>query len=144
VSIGGACDERTGSARAGGVTPPGTGGRVLVVEDFAELRNLLVAGLRRVGYQVDGAGSLTEAVSLQPERYDVLITDMSLGDAFGTELLELVRERDPSGTCRCLLMTGGGLGPEPPEGIPVLVKPFRLDALVSAVRGLLDSDDAGR
>ena len=119
------------------MTPAAADRRVLVVEDFAELRNLLVAGLRRVGYQVDGAASLTEAVTMTPECYDVLITDMSLGDAFGTDLLELVRARDPSAACRCLLMTGGGLGPDPPDDVPVLVKPFRIDALVAAVGELL-------
>jgi DNA-binding response OmpR family regulator len=110
---------------------------VLLVEDFDELRTLLVVGLRRAGFQVDSAASLAEAAGMSPERYDVLVTDLSLGDAFGTELLDLVRARDPAGNCRPLLMTGGGLGPEPPPGVPVLVKPFRIDALVDAVRRLL-------
>jgi two-component system OmpR family response regulator len=112
--------------------------RALIVEDYDELRELLVAGLRRAGYQVEGAASLAEALGMAPEGYDVLITDMSLGDAFGTELLEQVSVRDPERTCRCLLMTGGGLGPEPPSDVPVLVKPFRIEALVAAVRRLLD------
>jgi two-component system, OmpR family, response regulator len=114
--------------------------RALIVEDYAELRELLVAGLRRAGYQVEGAGSLAQALEMAPEGYDVLITDMSLGDAFGTELLDVVHTRDPDRTCRCLLMTGGGLGPELPAGVPVLVKPFRIEALVAAVRRLLDED----
>jgi DNA-binding response OmpR family regulator len=114
--------------------------RALIVEDYDELRELLVAGLRRAGYQVEGAASLAQALEMAPEGYDVLITDMSLGDAFGTELLEAVSVRDPARTCRCLLMTGGGLGPEPPADVPVLVKPFRIDALVAAVRQLLDED----
>lgn len=125
------------------MTTPAADRRVLVVEDFAELRRLLVAGLRRVGYQVDEAASLAEAVTMAPERYDVLVTDMSLGDAYGTDLLELVRERDPAAAGRCLLMTGGGLGPEPPDGIPVLVKPFRIDALIAAVDALLDPVPGG-
>jgi DNA-binding response OmpR family regulator len=110
--------------------------RALIVEDYDELRELLVAGLRRAGYQVEGAASLAQAMTMAPEGFDVLITDMSLGDAFGTELLDKVHELDPAQTCRCLLMTGGGLGPEPPPGVPVLVKPFRIEALVAAVRRL--------
>ena len=114
--------------------------RALIVEDYDELRDLLVAGLGRAGYQVAGAASLAQAMAMAPEGFDVLITDMSLGDAFGTELLDKVQERDPERSCRCLLMTGGGLGPEPPAGVPVLVKPFRIEALVAAVRRLLDED----
>jgi DNA-binding response OmpR family regulator len=114
--------------------------RALIVEDYDELRELLVAGLRRAGYQVEGAASLAQALSMTPEGFDVLITDMSLGDAYGTDLLDRVHERDPDHSCRCLLMTGGGLGPEPPPDIPVLVKPFRIEALVAAVRRLLDEE----
>jgi DNA-binding response OmpR family regulator len=114
--------------------------RALIVEDYDELRELLVAGLRRAGYQVEGAASLAQALAMAPEGYDVLITDVSLGDAFGTELLEAVQVRDPGGSCRCMLMTGGGLGPALPANVPVLVKPFRIEALVAAVRLLLDED----
>jgi DNA-binding NtrC family response regulator len=112
--------------------------RALVVEDFDELRDLLVAGLRRAGYEVSGADSLAAAMQLEPEQYDVVITDMSLGDAYGTDLLAHLDRLDPDGDCRRLLMTGGGVGPEPPPGVPVLVKPFRIDALVAAVRELFD------
>jgi DNA-binding NtrC family response regulator len=122
------------------VTQPASKRRALLVEDFEELRTLLVVGLRRAGFHVDSAASLAEAAGMSPERYDVLITDLSLGDAFGTELLDLVRARDPAGSCRFLLMTGGGLGPQPPPGVPVLVKPFRIDVLVDAVRRLLAED----
>jgi DNA-binding response OmpR family regulator len=114
--------------------------RALIVEDYDELRELLVAGLSRAGYQVEGAASLAQALTMAPEGYDVLITDMSLGDAFGTELMSRVHERDPEHSCRYLLMTGGGLGPEPPPDVPVLVKPFRIEALVAAVHRLLDDD----
>jgi DNA-binding NtrC family response regulator len=114
--------------------------RALIVEDYDELRELLVAGLRRAGYQVEGAASLAQALAMAPEDFDVLITDMSLGDAYGTDLLDQVHERDPDRSCRCLLMTGGGLGPEPPPDVPVLVKPFRIEALVAAVRRLLDEE----
>lgn len=126
----------------GAVTGPATSQRrVLLVEDFDELRGLLVTGLQRAGYHVDGAASVPQALGMSPEGYDVLITDLSLGDALGTDLLAQVRARDAAGSCRFLLMTGGGLGPEPPPDVPLLVKPFRIDVLVAAVRGLLGAND---
>ncbi len=116
--------------------PPATH-RALVVEDFDELRDLLLAGLRAAGYQADGAGSVAEAVRMRPESYDVLVTDMRLGDADGAALLGIVGANDPTINSRCVLMTGGGFEMWVPPDVPVLVKPFPIDALVAAVRAVL-------
>jgi DNA-binding NtrC family response regulator len=112
--------------------------RVLVVEDFDQLRELLVAGLRDAGHEVDGAASVAEAIRMRPESYHVLVTDMRLGDDDGRALLERVTAADPTMTSRCVLMTGGGFeAPSLPAEIPVLVKPFPIDALVDAVRRVM-------
>jgi DNA-binding NtrC family response regulator len=123
----------------------GAGGqrwRVLVVEDFDQLRELFVAGLRAAGYQVDGAASVVGALGLRPESYHVLVTDMRLGDEDGMALLEIVGAADPTIASRSVLMTGGGFEERPPAGIPVLVKPFRIEALVDAVRRLAEDRNA--
>jgi DNA-binding NtrC family response regulator len=111
--------------------------RALVVEDFDQLRDLLLAGLRGAGYHADGAASVAEAVELRPESYDVLVTDMRLGAEDGATLLGMVSARDPTITARCVLMTGGGFDSRLPPNVPVLVKPFRIDDLVAAVRRVL-------
>jgi DNA-binding response OmpR family regulator len=110
--------------------------RALVVDDADQVRELLVTGLQRAGYRVDGAASLAEAVALGPETYDALIIDLQLGAERGAELVELLRARDPAAVSRCVLMTGGGLPDDLPGDIPVLIKPFRFDELIAAVRGL--------
>jgi DNA-binding NtrC family response regulator len=111
--------------------------RVLVVEDFDQLRELLVAGLRDAGYEAAGAASVAEAVRMRPETYHVLVTDMRLGDEDGGTLLGLVSTADPTMVSRCVLMTGGGFDTTLPADVPVLVKPFRIEALVEAVRRLM-------
>lgn len=119
----------------------GAGGqrwRVLVVEDFDLLREMLVAGLRDAGYQVDGAASVAGALGLRPESYHVLVTDMRLGDEDGMALLGIVAAVDPTIASRSILMTGGGFEEWPPVDIPVLVKPFPIDSLVDAVRRLVE------
>ena len=62
--------------------------RLLVVDDEPDLRTLYELTLMREGYEVDSAGSVTEAwamLALQP--YDLLITDMRLPDGMGMDLL---------------------------------------------------------
>ncbi|WP_373988977.1 sigma-54-dependent transcriptional regulator [Duganella sp. BuS-21] len=66
--------------------------RVLVVDDEADLRELLELTLLKMGLDVDSAATLGEARALlaTPEReYQLVLTDMRLPDGLG---LELVRE----------------------------------------------------
>ena len=67
-----------------------TSPRILVVDDEADLRELLEITLVRMGLDVDSAGTLAEARSfLSQADYALVLTDMRLPDGLG---LELVRE----------------------------------------------------
>ncbi|SDG26723.1 MULTISPECIES: sigma-54 dependent transcriptional regulator [unclassified Duganella] len=64
--------------------------RVLVVDDEADLRELLELTLVKMGLDVDSAASLAEARALLAgTEYQLVLTDMRLPDGLG---LELVRE----------------------------------------------------
>ncbi|HEX8788512.1 MAG TPA: sigma-54 dependent transcriptional regulator [Telluria sp.] len=64
--------------------------RILVVDDEADLRELLEITLLKMGLDVDSAATVREARSLLGEReYALVLTDMRLPDGMG---LELVRE----------------------------------------------------
>jgi two-component system, NtrC family, response regulator PilR len=64
--------------------------RVLVVDDEADLRELLEITLVRMGLDVDSAATLREARAfLSQNDYALVLTDMRLPDGLG---LELVRE----------------------------------------------------
>src|ERR671914_1300705 len=63
-------------------------GRVLVVDDEPDIRELLELTLAKMGLGVDAAGSIAEAKErLKSESYELCLTDMRLGDGEGLELV---------------------------------------------------------
>lgn len=67
--------------------------RVLVVDDEADIRELLDLTLSRMGLQADCAGSLAEARRLlERQRYQLCLTDMRLPDGEGLELVRHIAE----------------------------------------------------
>src|SRR5918996_2084391 len=63
-------------------------GRVLVVDDEPDIRELLELTLAKMGLGVDAAGAIAEAKErLKSESYDLCLTDMRLGDGEGLELV---------------------------------------------------------
>lgn len=75
-------------------SPSLAGIRVLVVEDEADSRYLFQFVLEEQGAEVTGAGSVREALSIlmdNPDGYDVLLSDVSLGDGNGYDLIHQVR-----------------------------------------------------
>jgi len=74
--------ERRGQAKLG---------RVLVVDDEPDIRELLELTLARMGLEVDAVGSLAEALArLQAGSYDLCLTDMRLPDGEGLELVRRI------------------------------------------------------
>ena len=71
--------ERRGTAREG---------RVLVVDDEPDIRELLELTLVRMGLGVTTAATVAEAKEhLKSERFDLCLTDMRLGDGDGIDLV---------------------------------------------------------
>jgi CheY-like chemotaxis protein len=121
--------------------------RILVVEDEAPVRGLVVRILSRAGYQVRAAGSAQEAqrvldsVDYQP---DLLLTDVVLpGGANGRNVAETLLKRFPQ--LRVLFMSGytgnavvsdGHLD----EGVAFLEKPFTPEKLLRKVQEVLDAE----
>ncbi len=77
-------ERRTGNVAA----------RVLVVDDEADIRELLDLTLARMGLAADCAGTVAEAKAfLERERYSLCLTDMRLPDGEGLEIVRLIGER---------------------------------------------------
>jgi CheY-like chemotaxis protein len=67
--------------------------RVLVVDDEADARRVLVLVLEQVGAIVTAAGSVREAIEALPKaRPDVLVSDLGMPDQDGFDLIRQVRD----------------------------------------------------
>ena len=71
--------------------------RVLLVDDDPTFRRVMASELTRRGYEVIAVASGGEALARAPEVHaDVTVLDLNLPDVDGIEVLERLRERNPS------------------------------------------------
>jgi len=71
-----------------------TGAQVLIVEDDAELRGLLVRGLVEEGFNVEAVGTAAEFLQKVGESEpDALVVDIGLPDADGRDVCQALRAR---------------------------------------------------
>jgi PAS domain S-box-containing protein len=104
--------------------------RVLVVDDSAPIREFAAARLREAGYEVVTAtGTRTAAEALSAEKFDALLTDVSLLDGSGAVLARSARAVRPE--LPIVLMTGSEEVAEEFDG--TLAKPFKGRELLEAV-----------
>jgi DNA-binding NtrC family response regulator len=68
----------------------------LIVDDDQEVRNTLVSILEDVGYLVQTAENGKKAISMcEKAPFDVALIDVELPDIKGTELLRILKEKQP-------------------------------------------------
>jgi two-component system, cell cycle sensor histidine kinase and response regulator CckA len=136
--VAGAAQEDDPSAVDGGIET------VLVVEDEEAVRRLACRILSDHGYRVLSAADGPEALdvaALHPGPVDLLLTDVVLPSMNGVELAARIAAVRPG--IRSLAISGyvarevleEGL----PEGLAMLPKPFKRDALLTRVREVLGS-----
>src|SRR6266540_6620106 len=77
-------------------TPPTTAGhRILVVDDDQKVRDLIGRALRSHDHQVVTASDASEALTLfdgERDRYDLVVTDLSMPNMSGWEFIRRIRE----------------------------------------------------
>lgn len=112
--------------------------RILLVEDdelvAKALSRLLVKEADVV--HVDDIGSAVETLARE-NAYDLVLCDLRLGSAQGTELYAILKERNPDYLERVAFMSG--LGDEPPElaafrHVPCLGKPLHVATAIDLAR----------
>jgi DNA-binding response OmpR family regulator len=110
---------------------------ILIVEDDGGLSNFIARTLQLAGYstqQVSTAGDAREA--FESTTVDLLLTDFSLPDGFGSDLAREFRARFPGSPI--ILTTGFPLDeiavPGFSDATVILPKPFDLQALLGIVR----------
>jgi DNA-binding NtrC family response regulator len=112
--------------------------RILVVEDDARLRSLLLEALSTEGYQLESAESAEEAVKhFKNGEFDVLLTDVNLPGKSGLELLPICLRYNPK--TYLMVMTGYGSIDTAVQAMKLgasdfLCKPIPLTDLISAIK----------
>jgi DNA-binding response OmpR family regulator len=123
--------------------------RILLVEDDAELAELVALGLRNESYAVDVAGTCAEAeLLLGTVEFDVACFDLGLPDGDGLDLVRRLRD-DPElrRPRRTLVVTARDAVRDRVAGLDAgaddyLVKPFEFSELVARLRALARRGDA--
>jgi DNA-binding NtrC family response regulator len=116
--------------------------RILVVEDAADIRRLLVLLLTRAGYEVSGAGTKAEALKLYAKNnFDLLFSDISLPDGSGLDLMrEMVAIRPIIAISYSGYDSGAGADGSPAAGYAAhLLKPAGMGEILSTVARVLRS-----
>lgn len=134
-------DANTLSAEKSRVAPLGNGEIVLVVEDEAVVRSLIVEVLDELGYRMLQAADAQEAIPLleSNQRIDLMISDVGLPGMNGRQLADFARLSRPN--LKVLFATGyaegsnvnGYLAPN----MEIITKPFAIEALASKIEGIL-------
>src|SRR2546422_11263695 len=115
--------------------------RVLVVDDERHVRSMLCDALALWGCRPDGAASASEGLQLFVQGgYDLVMTDFRMPGADGLELIESVRDRDPSVGVIMFTASAAGLGRQQQRlGFTPIPKPVHLTRLGAAVWAALAS-----
>lgn len=129
-------------AKNDGPTPMGSGETVLIVEDDASVRLLVVEVLQELGYVAIEAADSNEALPIlqSADRIDLLISDVGLPGLNGRQLAEVARQTRPD--LRVLFITGySAMAASRSEflepGMDMITKPFAMDVLASKIRSMI-------
>ncbi|MCB1254834.1 MAG: response regulator transcription factor, partial [Austwickia sp.] len=121
--------------------PDGSPVRVLVVDDEANITELLRMALRYEGWQVETAGTgLTAVRTAKDFAPDAVVLDMMLPDFDGMEVLRRMRAEDP--TVPVLFLTARDAVEDRVAGLTAggddyVTKPFSLEEVVARLRALM-------
>jgi DNA-binding NtrC family response regulator len=110
--------------------------RLLLVDDEPALLELLTKYLERLGYQIEACWSGEDAIAKfdqDPERYDLVLTDLTLGGMSGEEMLEHMHRRRPG--LQAIISSGYPYVPKSKK-IFFLQKPFIPKMLADAIEKL--------
>jgi two-component system, NtrC family, response regulator PilR len=116
--------------------------RVLVVDDEADIRELLDMTLARMGLAADCAASVSEAEQrLASQTYNLCLTDMRLPDGEGLSLVRLIGERYPELPVAVITAHGSmenAVLALKSGAFDYLSKPVSLDQLRALVKSAID------
>jgi two-component system NtrC family sensor kinase len=122
------------------------GERILIVDDEADIVELLRDVLAAEGYAVDAAPTAAGALQLIRENiYDLALLDFNLPDMDGVMLHREIRQMDSELASRAIFMSGYlqsdvNLGYYKAQSGGFLAKPFDIRDVLTQVRAVLGGD----
>ena len=126
--------------------PLGELNRVLVIDDEADIRELIDLTLSRMGLAATCAGSLAEArAALAAERFQLCLTDMRLPDGEGLDIVRYINEHHPQTPVAVITAFGSAenaVAALKAGAFDYLAKPVGLDQLRALVKSALRLPDA--
>ncbi|HSF06689.1 MAG TPA: response regulator [Methylomirabilota bacterium] len=118
------------------MSPP----RILVVDDEVDVQAVVGDVLAEDGYDVDTVGTSQDAIDAVDRcSYDAVLCDVRLPGCHGQMLAAEIVRRRPGLANRIILLTGESSDLRATLTLPVLAKPFSLDAILDAIRARLSS-----
>ncbi len=123
--------------------PSGTGARVLVVDDDADIRDMVAAMLEAVGLVVTTAGSAEEALGhFRTETFELVVLDWHMPRMTGLDLCRMLRQRAGLAGLPVLFLTANTSSSDMVEAFAAgaddyVVKPFRAPELGARIFSLL-------
>jgi CheY-like chemotaxis protein len=130
-------------ASAGEALPATRGKAILVVEDEAEIAEVLAEMLTADGYRVDTAANGALALDkLREQGYDVILSDLRMPVLDGPGFYRELEQWDPALLGRVIFVTGDLLSPETREFLArtaalTVTKPFDMGEIHRAIEQAL-------
>lgn len=115
--------------------------KILVVDDEADIRDILQFNLENVGFQVDCAASAEEALEILSPEHSVILLDVMMGGMSGFDMAKVLRkDRNnmipiiflTAKTSQEDLLTGFSAG-----GDDYVPKPFAIQEVIARVRAVM-------
>jgi len=106
---------------------------ILVADDDEAMLDVYTRLFTGTDYLVSKTSSFTEASRLiNSQKYDLLITDLMLGDGLGTDLIKIFEGKQAGAKS---LLVSGSVAILAPEHIPDVYfeKPFKVEVFMAAV-----------
>jgi len=135
-------DVRSESRDSGGPAGSASSGKILIIEDNLDSRDLLCKLLRLSGYDVSvAADGETGYLAAIGDRPDLIITDINMPKIDGIEFVKRIRIDRVLGSIPIMVVTAYGPGvtheAQQAGADATLDKPFDFDSFLHTVRSLL-------
>jgi len=134
--------DSAGRARQTGVDDMSRG-HILVVDDEADIRELVHYNLSKEGYEVEAVGSGEEAIeSVRVKLPDLIILDLMLPGLDGLDVCRMLRSDDQTARVPIVMLTAKGEDADIVSGLELgaddyITKPFSPRVVIARIKAVL-------